>query len=71
MSWPKGLERTPNNIAKVGFAKRRNGILAELQQMKNDCDSWNDAHPNEKPLVIGADFTKDIERLLGERATGK
>ena len=50
----------------VEFAKRRNKILADLRQMKDDIGHWNDAHPNETPIEIDFDLTSDIKRLTEE-----
>jgi hypothetical protein len=50
--------------ASVLFARRRNAILRELRQMKDDIDHWNETHPDEQPIVIDFDLSKDVERLV-------
>jgi hypothetical protein len=41
------------------FQLRRRQIVGDCRQLKNDVDSYNDNHPNEKPIQLLLDFTDD------------
>ena len=47
----------------MAFTHRRNHIVGECRQAKTDVDSYNDAHPQEKPIQMVLDFTNDVEEL--------
>lgn len=49
------------------FQGRRNHILGECRQAKTDVDSYNDAHPEDKPIQLVLDFTRDVAELEGMR----
>jgi hypothetical protein len=62
----------------VSLAERREKIADGLRQLKAEADHWNKTHPNEAPIVVDFDLTKDVEaarqrRLACEtcRGTGK
>lgn len=43
--------------------RRRDRLAREMVQLQNDIDHWNRAHPNEEPIVLEADLTRDIKML--------
>lgn len=45
------------------FMNRRSHIVAECRQAKTDVDSYNDAHPKQRPIQMPLDFTQDVEEL--------
>jgi hypothetical protein len=47
----------------IAFANRRNHIVGECRQVKTDVDSYNDTHPDERPIQMVLDFTQDVEEL--------
>lgn len=49
----------------MALAQERNRILAELCQVKNDIDHYNDyKNRGKKPLVFVFDFTDDIAEYM-------
>lgn len=50
----------------MAFQLRRNHIVAECRQAKTDVDSYNDAHPQDRPIQMVLDFTQDVEELEGK-----
>ena len=44
-------------------AQRRNGIVADCRQLKNDVDYFNTLHPEYDPLQLRLDFTRDVAEL--------
>ncbi len=49
----------------MAFAQERNRILAQLCQIKNDLDHYNEyRNKGGKPLVFIFDFTQDIAEFL-------
>lgn len=49
---------------------RRAAIAAEVRQMVADAEHWNSTHPNEEPIVVDPDLTKDVEAEVARRAAG-
>jgi hypothetical protein len=42
------------------FQLRRRQIVGDCKQLKTDVDSFNDNHPDEKPIQLLLDFTDDV-----------
>jgi len=47
----------------MAFQLRRRRITYECKQVKTDVDSYNDAHPEERPIRMVLDFTQDEKEL--------
>ena len=47
----------------VSTANRRNQILGECRQLKNDVDSYNDRRCPENPIQVEFNFNVDLEEL--------
>src|ERR1700731_3074502 len=47
----------------VSTANRRNQILGECRQLKNDVDSYNERLCPEQPIQVEFNFTVDLEEL--------
>lgn len=47
----------------VSTANRRNQILGECRQLKNDVDSYNERRCPEQPIQVEFNFTVDLEEL--------
>ena len=47
----------------VSSANRRNQILGECRQLKNDVDSYNERRCPDEPIQVEFDFTVDLEEL--------
>ncbi|HEY1784853.1 MAG TPA: hypothetical protein VGG30_04860, partial [Pirellulales bacterium] len=45
------------------FQQRRRHIVGECRQLKTDADSYNDNHPNEKPIQMVFDFRRDMTEM--------
>lgn len=65
------IRTAPRPFMEMAFMNRRNRIVGECRQAKIDVDSYNDLHPNEKPIQMILDFTQDIKELesLNKRRT--
>ena len=64
------IRTAPRKNMKRAFHMRRKRIASECKQVKTDVDSYNDAHPEEKPIQMPLDFTFDVEELeLAEQAS--
>ena len=49
---------------RISAANRRNGILAECYQLRNDVRFFNELHPElSRPIQMSFDFTRDIQEL--------
>lgn len=53
----------PRPFMEVSTANRRNQILGECHQLKNDVDSYNERRCPEQPIQIEFNFTVDLEEL--------
>jgi hypothetical protein len=53
----------PRSFMEVSSANRRNQILGECHQLKNDVDSYNERCCPQNPIQIEFDFTVDLEEL--------
>jgi hypothetical protein len=46
------------------FAQRRQQVVGDCHQLRIDVDVYNDRHPEDTPIQLVLDFTRDIEELL-------
>jgi hypothetical protein len=44
----------------IALKQRRRQIVGDCQQLKNDCDSYNENHADTKPIMLSFDFTRDV-----------
>lgn len=61
------IRTAPRGHMEIAFKQRRRRIELECRQVKTDADSYNDAHPEEFPIQMVLDFTRDIEEFELER----
>jgi hypothetical protein len=47
----------------ISTANRRNQILGECRQLKNDVDSYNERRCPDQPIQVEFNFTTDLEEL--------
>jgi hypothetical protein len=57
------IRTAPREHMQLSFQHRRQGVVGDCRQMKTDCDSYNDAHPDDEPIQIVFDFTMDLAEL--------
>lgn len=56
--------RTASRVhMQMAFSNRRNHIVGECRQVKVDVDSFNDAHPEQKPIQMVLDFSADVAEI--------
>ena len=61
------MRTAPRRHMQMAFQLRRRRITYECKQVKTDVDSYNDAHPEERPIQMVLDFTQDVKELeLGD-----
>ncbi|MGH6946319.1 MAG: hypothetical protein ACREDZ_03245 [Kiloniellales bacterium] len=61
MRWDDWNAERP--FMEVATANRRNQILGECRQLKNDVDSYNERHCPDQPIQIEFNFSVDLEEL--------
>jgi len=61
------IRTAPSRHMQMAFHQRRRRIELECRQIKTDVDSYNDAHPEEFPIQMVLDFTRDVEEFELER----
>ena len=60
--------RTENRaFMEVATAQRRNGIVADCKQLKSDVDYFNALHPEDDPLQLNLNFSRDVAELEATR----
>lgn len=57
------IRTAPRAHMRTAFQLRRRRIVAACKQAKTDVDSYNDAHPDEPPIQMVLNFTRDVEEL--------
>lgn len=62
------IRTAPQSHMQLSSQQKRRSIVGECRQLKTDIDSFNDAHPNEKPIQISFDFTMDIAEIEAAKA---
>jgi hypothetical protein len=53
----------PRSFMEVTAASRRNQILGQCWQLKNDIDSYNERRCPDEPIQLDFDFNVDLEEL--------
>ncbi|MGH7499825.1 MAG: hypothetical protein ACREL3_13355 [Gemmatimonadales bacterium] len=51
----------------ISVTQRRNQIVGECHQLKNDVDSFNDRNPTSQQICLVLDFRQDVAELEGMR----
>jgi hypothetical protein len=57
------IRTAPRRHMESSFQWHRKRIVGECKQVKTDVDSYNETHPEEKPIQMVLDFTKDVAEL--------
>ncbi len=57
------IRTAPRSHMQMAFQLRRNRIASECKQVNTDVDFYNDTHPEELPIQMMLDFTRDVEEL--------
>lgn len=57
------IRTAPRQHMQVAFQLRRRRIVSECKQVKTDVDSYNDSHPDERPIQMVLNFTRDVEEM--------
>ena len=57
------LATAPRDKMVRAFQQRRDQIVGDCRQLKNDVDSYNEGHPTAAPIQLVLDFTLDMEEL--------
>jgi len=56
--------RTASRVhMETALKQRRQQIVGDCRQLKADTDSFNDNHPDERPIQMSFNFTRDLEEL--------
>ncbi|MFT9331918.1 MAG: hypothetical protein ABF533_07830 [Acetobacter persici] len=70
-TWIKGqqlslwadIDNAPRDFMKKSFAQRRQSIVGDCFQIKQDVDHFNDERQDEEPIQIILDFTEDVAEM--------
>lgn len=57
------IRTAPRQHMQMAFQQKRRAIVGECRQLKNDMDSYNDAHPDTQPLQVSFDFNMDLAEI--------
>lgn len=57
------IRSAPREHMQKAFQLRRRRIAAECKQVKTDVGSYNDAHPDERPIQMVLDFRQDVREM--------
>ncbi len=57
------IRTAPRKHMEAAFALRRQQIVGDCKQLKNDGDYFNENRTRERPIVLLFDFTPDLEAL--------
>jgi len=63
LSFWADIRTAPREHMELAFQQRRNQILGECRQLKTDADSYNDNHPDQRPIQLVFDFTYDLAEM--------
>ncbi len=59
------LDHADRPFMEKSYALRRKQIVGDCMQLKTDVDVYNDMHPDQEPIQIILDFSKDVEEAQG------
>lgn len=57
------IDTAPREFLEKSFGQRRQAIVGDCFQIKQDIDHFNDEHPGEQPIQIILDFTDDVAEI--------
>ncbi|KAK0360602.1 hypothetical protein LTR94_026679, partial [Friedmanniomyces endolithicus] len=57
------IDTAPREFLEKSFGQRRQAIVGDCFQIKQDIDHFNDEHPGEQPIQIILDFTDDVAEM--------
>lgn len=57
------IDTAPRDFMEKSFAQRRQAIVGDCFQVKQDVDHFNDERPYEDPIQIILDFTDDVAEM--------
>jgi hypothetical protein len=57
------IDTAPRDFLEKSFAQRRQAIVGDCFQIKQDVDHFNDERSGEKPIQIILDFTEDVAEM--------
>lgn len=49
--------------------QRRNGVVSDCRQLKNDVDYYNSIHPEQPAIQLSLNFTRDVDELNAKPPT--
>lgn len=58
------MGQVPSSHMEMSFTQRREQIVGDCLQLRNDVDAYNDTRPNEQPYQLELNFTEDVEERL-------
>jgi hypothetical protein len=62
LSFWADIRTAPRSHMELAFRQRRNQIVGDCRQLKNDVDSYNDANARQPAIPMLFDFTDDLEQ---------
>lgn len=62
------IRTAPRTHMEISFMQRRMRVVGDCRQLKVDADSYNDAHPEDRPIQIVFDFSDDLAELEAAQA---
>jgi hypothetical protein len=57
------IDTAPREFLEKSFAQRRQSIVNDCFQIKQDVDHFNDERPGEQPIQLIIDFTDDVAEM--------
>jgi hypothetical protein len=61
LSFWADIRTAPRSHMELAFRQRRNQIVGDCKQLKNDVDSYNDANASQPAIPMLFDFTDDLD----------
>lgn len=57
------IDTAPREFMEKSFSQRRQAIVGDCFQVKQDVDHFNDERPGEKSIQVVLDFTEDVAEM--------
>ena len=58
------IDKAPRSHMERAFAQRRQQIVGDCFQLRVDVDVYNDNNPDDSPIQLVLDFTRDIDEMM-------
>lgn len=58
------IDLAPRTHMEKAFAQRRQQVVGDCYQLRQDVDHFNSVHPDQPPVQLILDFTADVEEML-------